>query len=332
MKSFRNLLCAVSLILLSASFACAAEITLRFAGQFPEGHYATKLMHDIAGGVNNRTGGRIAIEIYPDNKLGDYTIVYEDLMRGAVDMALISVPSQFDPRLELVYLNTFANYDTLKREFRPDGWLAKKMNEYNTRLGVKFLGFNVEGLAGIASNKPIHEPLDPNSNKRVLARVPFLKVYAEAVKAQGYRTIALPFSNIERAMQEGSCDAVSSISSGAALASLKDVMKYWYQLNYSQESESYLMSAKTWDKLSEKDLEIIYSEVAKASERSIEMARENDARNLERLKKEGVQVFTYSDKELLPIRKAIMENWNTLEPVMGAQLMQEAREHFAPQE
>ena len=328
MKSFKNSLCVLFLFLFLATCSEAAEVKLRFAGQFPKDHSATKFMYEIADGVKAKTGGRVEIEVFPANKLGDYTIIYEDLMRGAVDMALISVPSQFDPRLELVYLNAFANYDVLKKEFQPGSWLSKKMNEYNTRLGVKFLGFNIEGLTGIASKKAVRKPLDPNVNKVVLTRVPFMNVYKSAAEAQGYRTIALPYSDIARSMQDGTCDAVSSISTGAALADLGGIMKYWYQLNYSQETESYLMSAKSWDKLSEEDLKVIYAEVAKASAKSIEQAQQNDKRNLEQMKKNGVQVFTYSETELLPLRRAVMENWKQLEPAMGVQLMNEARKHF----
>ena len=159
------------------------------------------------------------------------------------------------------------------------------MNEYNTRLGVKFLGFNIEGLTGIASKKPVREPLNPNINKGVLARVPFMNVYKSAAEAQGYRTISLPYSDIARSLQDGTCDAVSSISTGAALSELKGIMKYWYQLNYSQETESYLMSAKSWDKLSEDDLAAIYAEVAKASAKSFEQAQQNDRKNLEMMRK-----------------------------------------------
>ena len=49
---------------------------------------------------------------------------------------------------------------------------------------------------------------------------------------------------------------------------------------------------------------------------------------LEQMKKNGVQVFTYSETELLPLRRAIAENWKNLEPVMGRQLMNDARKHF----
>ena len=328
MRNLKGLLSALLLLVFIAPCAEAADITLRFAGQFPDGHYATKLMRDIAGGVNQRTNGRIAIEVYPANKLGDYTLVYEDLMKGKVDMALITNSGQFDPRLELPNLNVFPSYESAAKDFAPDSWLAKRISEYNTRLGVKFLGFHIEGMTGIASTKKIKNPLDPNSNKGVLARVPLTTVYPEIIRSQGYRTVSLPYAGLAAAVQEDSCDAVTGISTGAAATDMREVIKYWYNLNYTIETLSYLMSADTWDKLREDDLAIIYSEVAKASKRSLETARENDEMNLERMKKSGIKVFTYTERELAPAREAVLEHMKVLEPTIGKGLMEDALKHF----
>lgn len=328
MRNLKGLLSALLLLVFIAPCAEAADITLRFAGQFPDGHYATKLMRDIAGGVNQRTNGRIAIEVYPANKLGDYTLVYEDLMKGRVDMALITNSGQFDPRLELPNLNVFPSYESAAKDFAPDSWLAKRISEYNTRLGVKFLGFHIEGMTGIASTKKIKSPLDPNSNKGVLARVPLTTVYPEIIRSQGYRTVSLPYAGLATAVQEDSCDAVTGVSTGAAATDLAGVVKYWYNLNYTIETLSYLMSADTWDKLREDDLAIIYSEVAKASKRSLETARQNDEMNLERMKKSGIKVFTYTEKELAPAREAVLEHMKVLEPTIGKGLMEDALKHF----
>lgn len=328
MRNLKGLLSALLLLVFIAPCAEAADITLRFAGQFPDGHYATKLMRDIAGGVNQRTNGRIAIEVYPANKLGDYTLVYEDLMKGRVDMALITNSGQFDPRLELPNLNVFPSYESAAKDFAPDSWLAKRISEYNTRLGVKFLGFHIEGMTGIASTKKIKNPLDPNSNKGVLARVPLTTVYPEIIRSQGYRTVSLPYAGLAAAVHEDSCDAVTGVSTGAAATDLAGVVKYWYNLNYTIETLSYLMSADTWDKLREDDLAIIYSEVAKASKRSLETARQNDEMNLERMKKNGIKVFTYTEKELAPAREAVLEHMKVLEPTIGKGLMEDALKHF----
>ena len=135
----------VSIFALSVGSAVAAPaMTLKFAGQSPADHPASVLMNEIAKEVAAKTKGRIEVKIYPANQLGDYTLVYEELIKGTIDMSCTSVPSQFDPRLELVYINGFVKgYGDVKKVFAPTGWLFKKMDELNTRLGVKLGGFFV---------------------------------------------------------------------------------------------------------------------------------------------------------------------------------------------
>jgi TRAP-type C4-dicarboxylate transport system substrate-binding protein len=315
----------------TAASAAPKKTILRFAGQFPAEHTATKFMREVAKEVSDKTGGRIEVKVYPANQLGDYTLVYEELIRGTIDMALISVPSQFDPRMELVYINGFVtSYDGIRKAFKPDGWIAGKMNEFHSRLGVKFLGFNVEGMIGMATTREVKEPLNPKVNKGVLARVPNMEVYKNGVEAMGFKTVTIPYADIYQSMQTGVCDAASSIPPALAYTVLKDVMKCWYQTNYSLENESYLMSGKTWKKLSAADQKIIQNAVNKVAEESITQAKKDDAHYMDLMKKSGIKVFTYTDKELQPIRESIAKSWSKLDKSMGKEFMDEFRKHFAP--
>jgi hypothetical protein len=54
----------------------------------------------------------------------------EEMIRGTVDMSLMSIASEFDPRLELVYVNGFiSGYEDAKKVFVPGAWLPNKLNE-----------------------------------------------------------------------------------------------------------------------------------------------------------------------------------------------------------
>ena len=330
-KKVATLLAAVFILTAMATGALAAQTTLRFAGQFPPDHTATGFMKEVAKEVAAKSNGRIEIKIFPANQLGDYTLVYEELIRGTIDMALISVPSQFDPRMELVYINGFVkSYDDIKKAFKPNGWIATKMDQFHTHLGVKFLGFNVEGMIGLGSTKPVREPLNPSVNKGVLTRVPFMEVYKTGVEAMGYKTISLPYADIYQSMQTGVCDAVSSIPPALAYTVLKDVMKHWYQLNYSLENESYLMSQKIWSKLKPADQKIIFDAVTKVAAKSIDQAKKDDIHYMDLMRKKGIKVYTYTDKQLAPLQAAIAKSWVKLEPSMGKDLMDEFRKQFAP--
>ena len=71
----------------------AAPVVLKFAGQNPPEHFATVSMNEIAKEVAQKTNNRVQIKVFPANQLGDYSLVYEELIRGTVEMACISFPS-----------------------------------------------------------------------------------------------------------------------------------------------------------------------------------------------------------------------------------------------
>jgi TRAP-type C4-dicarboxylate transport system substrate-binding protein len=311
--------------------AFAAPVTLKFAGQYPADHPGTKLMESIAKEVAQKTQGRVNIKVYPGNQLGDYTLVYEELIRGTIDMSCTSVPSQFDPRLELMYINGYVTgYDSAKKAFNPNGWLFKKMDELNSRLGVKLLGFYVEGMIGTGTTKPAKEPLNPKVDKGILCRVPNMDVYKLGAEAQGYRTVTIPYADVYQSMQTGVCDGVNGFATTAALTSLGDVLKYWYATNYSMECINYMISKKTWDKLSPADQKTLHAVVTKATMKSIDEAKALDETSMKAMEKKGIKVFRYSEAQLLPISKAVAASWPKLEGKMTKELITEFRKNLAP--
>lgn len=326
------ILSALVLFLIVPNTAFAdPEMVLRFAGQVPIEHTATKLMQQVADEVKEKTDGRIVIEVYPANQLGDYTLVYEELIRGTIDMAAISVPSQFDPRLEVTYINCFVrNFEDAKKVFASDGWLFNKMDELSARLGVKLLGFQVEGFIGIGSTKPANEPLNPDVDKGILVRIPNMDVYKLGAEAMGYRTVTVPWAEVYTALQTGVADGVDGMTPTAAYTMLKDVLKYWYDLNYSVENFNYMISMKTWEKLSEGDRQIIADACAKVTDMSIELAKADQEKHLELMRQQGIEVHTYTAEELLPIFTKVSGTWDQLKEKFTTELIDDFKNEYAP--
>lgn len=331
MKFTLLVLSAIITLSFAVSASAAPEMTLRFANQVPVEHTATKLMHEVADEVKEKTNGRIEIIVYPANQLGDYTLVYEELIRGTIDMAAISIPSQFDPRLELTYINCFARtFEDARKVFAPDGWLFKKMDEMSGALGVKILGFQVEGFIGIGSTKPVNEPLNPDVDKKVLVRIPNMDVYKLGAEAMGYRTVTVPWAEVYTALQTGVADGVDGMTPTAAYTMLKDVLKYWYDLNYSVENFNYMISMKTWDKLSEEDRQIIADAVGKVTLKSIDLAKQDQEKHLQLMRDAGIEVHTYTGDELKPIFVKVVGTWDKLADKFGKDLIDEFKEQYEP--
>ncbi len=330
----RSIFCvtlATIFVVFAGSVAFAKpEMVLKFAGQSAVDHPATKQMNAIAEEIKARTDGRIEVKVYPASQLGDYTLVYEEQIKGTIDMSCISVPSQFDPRMELIYVNGFvSNYEDAKKVFSPSGFIFKKMNEYNERLGVKLLGFYVEGMIGIGTTKSVKEPLDPKVDKGVMVRIPGMDVYRTAAEAMGFKTASIPYAETYQAIQTGAADGVDGYPVAAAYTILGDVIKHWYMTNYSIEVLNLMISQKTWAKIKPEDQKVISQIMADATTKSVEAAEEVDKYYMDMMTKKGIKVHTYTKEELTPLMEAIIASWPKLEKNMTKELMDEFRAAFA---
>ena len=331
MKKFAALALFVFIIAALVTPATAAPIVFRFAGQSPPDHAATKTMNAMAKEIAEKTSGRVEVKVYPASQLGNYSLVMEEMFRGTVDMSMMSIASEFDPRLELVYINGYVSgYDDAKKVFVPGAWLPNKLNELSSALGVRLIGSYIEGMIGIGSAKPVKDPLNPKVDKGVLTRVPNMDVYSLAAKAMGYRTITIPWSDVYQSMQTGVCDAVDGMATPAAYTMLGDVIKYWYATNYSMEYLPFMISEKSWKKLSPADQKVFMEVAKKFTINSINTAQKEDNKYMDLMKKKGIKVYKYSEAELKPIKAACVTTWDELgKRGMTPELMAEFKKNLA---
>ena len=330
MKKFAALALFVFIIAALVTPATAAPIVFRFAGQSPPDHAATKTMNAMAKEIAEKTSGRVEVKVYPASQLGNYSLVMEEMIRGTVDMSMMSIASEFDPRLELVYINGYVSgYDDAKKVFVPGAWLPNKLNELSSALGVRLIGSYIEGMIGIGSAKPVKDPLNPKVDKGVLTRVPNMDVYSLGAKAMGYRPITIPYSDVYQSMQTGVCDAVDGYPVAAAYTMLGDVIKYWYHTNYSMEYLAIMVSEKSWKKLSADDQKVFQDVAKKYTLLSIDNAQKEDNKYMELMKKKGIKVYKYSEAELKPIKAACITTWEELgKSGMTPELMSEFKKHL----
>lgn len=314
----------------TVSPATAAPIVFRFAGQSPPDHAATKTMEAMAKEIKEGTEGRVEVMVHPAGQLGNYTLVMEEMMRGTIDMALLSVATDFDPRLEILYANGYVTgYEGAKKAFTPGAWLPTKLNEFLGEVGVRLLGSYIEGFIGIASTKEVVEPLNPKVDKGVLTRTPNMLAYTSGAKAMGYRPITIPYPDVYQSMQTGVCDAADGYPTAAAYTILGDIMKYWYATNYSMEYLGIMVSEKSWQKLSPEDQKVFQDVATKYTLLSIENAQSEDEKYMKLMEEKGVKVFRYTDEDLRPMKEACMTSWDEMgKSGVGEELIKEFKENL----
>ncbi|KUO48991.1 MAG: hypothetical protein APF76_10185 [Desulfitibacter sp. BRH_c19] len=306
------------------------KISLRIAGQSAIDNPDTQAVYRLVDKVKEDSDGSIDITVYPANQLGDYTQVYEELMRGSIDMALISVAPTYDDRLFLCYLPFIAeNYEEVKRLYVPDGFMYNTFSEVHGSLGVQFLGFYGEGLGGIGSAKMPIEPLDNSVDKGILLRVPGIESIKLSAEAMGYRTTSIPYAEVYTAMQTGVCDGWLGGPASLNWTGFRDVIDYYIQTNSWFEVTFFLMNKDTWDSLSQEHQSIIKEAVSQESIRSFETAEELNEGYMDQMRDYGIEVVVFTDEELREVAKHNRDVvWPAVRDRIGPELIDELMKQY----
>lgn len=284
-------------------------IVLRFNNQHPEGSIANEADLRICEKIGEATEGRVTVELYGNNALGDYTSVYEECMVGTIDMAHITAVETYDSRMSgamLPYLGS--NYEELRRAYDPDNYLFQTVSETALKQGIHTFGFFCEGFSGIAVNQEVKNANTSNTDKGLIVRTASLDNFALATKRLGFRTSTIAYSDTYTAIQTGTVDGTNGMPPNLVYQNFRDVTKYYYHYMMTQEATQIIMSQKTWEKLLPEDQEAITEIIQGECADSIDIAAADDAKYMEMLRDEGVEIIEFTDEERAAMAQDCREN------------------------
>jgi C4-dicarboxylate-binding protein DctP len=185
------------------------DITLRFshvvAEETPKGLAANRFKVL----VEQRSGGRIGVQVYPNAQLyGDHDEM-QALQLGAVDLVAPSL-SKFGriglPEFELFDLPfLFDDLNAVRRITL--GPLGQKLLQGLQRQGLVGLGFFDNGFKQMSANRPLLEPKDFVGLRM---RVQASRVIAAQMRALGAKPVTLAFSETRRALASGVVDGTEN--------------------------------------------------------------------------------------------------------------------------
>lgn len=283
-------------------------VVLRYSTMMSTDHISYSIAQEIAEEVKEATDGRVTIEIYPANQLGDWTQVYDELMMGSIDMAHSSVPETYNPKIGVGYFPYLAtDFDELGTLFAQGGFLWNSMEEMQAQQGVKFLGFFCEGLCGVATTKPLdnYNNLDP---KGIKIRSAAMDVYLKPLEFMGFDTASINSSDTFAAIQTGVVDGYAGNTAMASYLNYRDLIKYYYVYNVNPEVTQVMMSQKTYDKLLPADAAAIEEICSRKCIESLSLAQDLEEEYYQKLEDAGVEVIRFTDEELDYFASQVREN------------------------
>ncbi len=238
----------VALVSLNASDAFAQKPIVMKIGTATINDSQHVWMKRFAEIVNEKSGKRISVEVYPASQLGASPRMIEQTQMNSIQGVV--TPPEFlggiDTRFQVLSApGMFADLPHTNRTLQ-DPEFNKAFLSLGQDRGLLGLGLFISGPSAFASTKPIRTLEDFNGKKtRVLAA----QLQLEQIRALGGAPIPMPPSEVLPALQQGTLDAVMSCLPVLSRLRYNDAAKYLTETNHGVISSIAVISKDWYDAL-----------------------------------------------------------------------------------
>jgi C4-dicarboxylate-binding protein DctP len=321
---FKKLTVAVLSLALSLPLAAQAEpIVIKFshvvANETPKGqaaNYFKKLAEE-------RTKGRVKVEVYPNSQLYKDKEEMEALQMGAVQMLAPSL-AKFAPLglkefevFDLPFI--FDDYADLHKVTQgPVG--AKLLKKLETR-GLMGLAYWDNGFKVMSANKPLKNVSDMKGLKM---RIQNSKVLDSQMRSVGAIPQMLAFSEVYQALQTGVVDGTENPPSNLYTQKMHEVQKYVTLSNHGYLGYAVLVNKKFWMGLPADIRTALESAMKDATVYANSVAKKDNDDALAAVKKSGrSQIITLTAQERAEWKKAMDKTHKDNMGRIGADIIKE---------
>ena len=271
--------------------------------------------------AEERTQGRVKVEVYPNSSLYKDKEELEALQLGAVQMLAPSV-SKFGPLgvrefevFDLPYI-----FDSIEEMHRiTEGPLGQMLLNKLEMRGILGLAYWDNGFKQMSANRPLKKPDDFKGLK--------LRIQSSKVLEAQMRTInALPqvmaFSEVYQAMQTGVVDGSENTLSNIYTQKHHEVQKFLTLSDHGYIGYAVITNKKFWDSLPADLRTILDGAMKDASKLANDVAKKENDDALEGIRKSGkTQILTLTPQEKAEWKKAMTKSHRQMEDKIGADMV-----------
>lgn len=292
-----------SLVILSFLFifstSCEKMVntrTLKLAHSLDVNHSVHKAMVKMGEDLDELSGGKMKLEIYPSQQLGTERECIELLQIGSLDMTKVSVGvmENFAPKMKVFGL-PFLFRDKQHAFDVLDGPIGQEILDDGIKYWVKGLGYYDAGSRSFyTKEKPINSPEDLKGLKvRVMESVTAI----DMVKALGGSPTPISWGELYTSLQQGVVDGAENNPPSFYLSRHYEVCKFYSLDEHTVLPDVLIIGTHIWDKLSNQEKKWLHQAVESSIiyQRKLWESAEKEA--LDEVRKAGVTII-YPDKSL----------------------------------
>lgn len=303
-----SLLAATALTLVAGTTFAQTKLTLGH-GAAP-GNPRHEAAVAFANAVKQKSGGKLEVQVAPSAQLGDDAAMLTALRSGSLDMSANSqgatatvVPEYAAFGMPFLFTDAAQAFKLL------DGPLGKELADKSAAKNLVVLGYWDNGIRQVSNSK--RAVLAPADMKGLKIRTPPDAVTIDIMTALGAETQQIKFAELYVALQQGVVDGQENPLANIEASKLYEVQKFISLTGHKFEMTPFLMSKRTWDRLSEADRKIIMEAANEATAVQRKLSKDADEKLVGDLKGKGVRIDKVDTAPFAKATETVTAKWTS---------------------
>lgn len=280
----------------SSQGAAFEEMTLSLAHAAAATHPHNEAALLFAQRVNELTGGKVTVNVYPGGELGDQPAILESCsLGGDADLVIVSQSNiaTYMPKLNALSAPfLFDDYDHAHRVI--DNYVMDWINkDMPADMGTYALSMFDYGFRHVTTNGIEINTAD--NLKGVKIRVPGSAGLLAAFDALGSNTQTIAYSELYQSLKQGVVDAEENPVSTILADCYYECQDQLAMTGHYFDMQTLLINNDTWESMSSELQEVLKTAAIEAQDRTRELISGGEADTVKQLQALGMNV-TYPDK------------------------------------
>lgn len=301
------------------------KIKFRVAHTTPPGNHITLAFEKFKELVEQKSGGKIKVQVFPNAILGSDRVLMEGAQKGSLEMAVSSTPNManFSPLyqvFDLPYITSPKNQEKLYKAID-----SGKLGEYFTKvandIGLEPIMYAEYGYRNFVTiNRPVSKVEDLAGLKM---RTTDSAVEVEVAKILKMNPTPVAWGETYTALQQGTVDGEGNTFPHMYGAKHHEVLKYAVTTAHNYGMQVMMANKVWWDKLPPEAQKVIREAAAEAlAYQRTTLYPKNEAEAREGFIKAGIKIVDLSDEQLDAFRKATRPVWDKFQDKFPPELVE----------
>ena len=279
------------------------EYIFTYAENHPANYPTSKAADRFAELVEERSEGRIRIQVKYNAEFGTQQQVVNQMKFGGVDFARVSLSSLTDELPKLNVLQLPFLYDDSEHMWRVlNGEIGKTLWSSFYELELVPLSWFDAGARSFYSTKPITK-LEDFEGKYI--RVQESQLMRDMISYLGGIPVDRAYSEVYSAFETKEIDVAENSWSSYHTSSHYKVAKYYILDEHTRVPEIQLMSGETWKLLSDEDIHLIKSCAQESAEYEKKLWEEQEEISRTNVLRYGVEEIILKEEEMERLREKV---------------------------